>query len=203
MRGPRTPLHRIQHLPQHQDHQAYHPPLAVATSERLLVPARMTTETSVAFQSPSPVHQRQIASPDMTEAPVSSAPLPAPPKPSRLYTTIPLPPQVDPGVSIIPFLQSGSGSGLDIDLPVSRCSSDESTATVNDGGPSKAALANNGISLGMEYVTVWDVLVTIVESLRLPIPMIPGADSNGMRGGVEPGPGWITYQGAVGRVEEK
>ncbi|KAF5329001.1 hypothetical protein D9758_018865 [Tetrapyrgos nigripes] len=154
MRTPKTPMCRIQHFPQHPTHEGYHPAPAVAMSQTFLAESQVTTQTRSAPQYALPVHQFHIASPDMTEAPMSPPLPPTPLNPSRLYTTIPLPPQVNVDVSVIPFLQSGSGSGLDIDLQdddtvakVPRRASDESTDTLNDGDTPRATLANYGVSV--------------------------------------------------------
>ncbi|THU99593.1 hypothetical protein K435DRAFT_794843 [Dendrothele bispora CBS 962.96] len=109
------------------------------------------------------------------------------PDPQRFYTSIPLPPQVDPNVDVIPFLRSGTDSCLDLDL---RKSTTELGLRGGRGGEIRRHLAVAATTPSIPsltvvhsklpwpitvhrseraYVTVWDVLVTIVESLQIPL----------------------------------
>ncbi|KAF5344376.1 hypothetical protein D9758_013238 [Tetrapyrgos nigripes] len=122
--------------------------------------------------------------------------LPHCPNPHKLYSSIPLPAQVDPGVSVIPFLRSGSVSGLDIDLTMSSrqlgLRGGRAELQRYLGAPAtspplpsmtvvhpKLPWAITVHFSEMGYVTVWDVLVTIVETLRIPIYPDIVHDGNG------------------------
>ncbi|KAK7441544.1 hypothetical protein VKT23_016538 [Stygiomarasmius scandens] len=101
-----------------------------------------------------------------------------------LYRTIPLPPQADPNVDVIPFLKAGSGLNMDLGLklhhghtqwpPIGRNMAER--AATNPPIPSMTIThpswkTTNWITVhrsSMPYVTVWDVLVTMIRALAYP-----------------------------------
>ncbi|KAF5335591.1 hypothetical protein D9758_017957 [Tetrapyrgos nigripes] len=194
MSTPDIPTNLIQHLTGYllaEDNAiGYH---LTARSQRPSFPLLSFSPQS---SSAWPVHQRQNSNTNHEVHVPSSTPL----KPSNLYS-IPLPAQVDPNVTVIPFLQSGSGSGLDIDLRMSSrqlglrgegATQLQRYLAVPATSPPLPSMTVVHPELpwpitvhfsGMDYVTVWDVLVTIVESLRLPtsVPLDSESDAGRRR----------------------
>ncbi|KAK7441557.1 Mitogen-Activated Protein Kinase Kinase Kinase 8 [Stygiomarasmius scandens] len=148
------------------------------------------------FQSWSPatrtktwsVHERLNAIPSqaLPHPSINQSP-PQHSDPKKLYASVPLPAQVDPCVDVILFLRTGSGLGLDLDLGMTttelglqggRGSEMQRYLGVPATNPPIPSMTVVHPTLPWPitvyfsrsaYVTVWDVLVTIVESLRKPI----------------------------------
>ncbi|THU99563.1 hypothetical protein K435DRAFT_964383 [Dendrothele bispora CBS 962.96] len=101
-----------------------------------------------------------------------------------LYTPIPLPPQTDPNVDVIPYLKTGSGLNINLGLMLHRGHNQwppigRNIAELPATSPPIPSMTITHPSLkppiwitvhhsSKPYVTVWDVLVTLIQQLGLP-----------------------------------